>query len=97
MPSGRQGAAVDFIDARNRGSPVFVSAVEKSALIASDVNTSTENIGARRLHTVMTKILEELLFTAPNVSEKQIKITDEYVDAKLKDIVSDVDMSRYIL
>lgn len=73
------------------------SAIKKIALIASEVNTSTENIGARRLHTVMTKILEELLFKAPNISEKQIKITDEYVDVKLKDIVSDVDMSRYIL
>lgn len=73
------------------------SAIKKIASIASEVNTSTENIGARRLHTVMTKILEELLFEAPNISEKQIKITDEYVDVKLKDIVSDVDMSRYIL
>ena len=73
------------------------SAIKKIASIASEVNTSTENIGARRLHTVMTKILEELLFEAPNISEKQIKITDEYVDVKLKDIVSDVDVSRYIL
>jgi ATP-dependent HslUV protease ATP-binding subunit HslU len=73
------------------------SAVREIASIASEVNASTENIGARRLHTVMTKILEEILFTAPNVSEKDIKITDSYVKTKLKDIVSDVDMSRYIL
>jgi len=73
------------------------SAIKEIAAIASEVNASTENIGARRLHTIMTKILEEILFTAPNVSEKEIKITDSYVNTKLKDIVSDVDMSRYIL
>jgi len=72
-------------------------AIEEIAAIASEVNASTENIGARRLHTVMTKILEEILFTAPNVIEKEIKITDSYVNAKLKDIIGDVDMSRYIL
>lgn len=72
-------------------------AIEAIATIASSVNESTENIGARRLHTVMTKLLEEILYTAPNVHEKRIKITDEYVEKKLKDIVSNVDMSRYIL
>jgi ATP-dependent HslUV protease ATP-binding subunit HslU len=82
-----EGISLEFTD----------SAIKKIAVIASEVNTSTENIGARRLHTVMTKILEEILFAAPQVSEKQIKITDEYVSTKLKDIVSDVDMSRYML
>lgn len=82
-----EGVSLEFTD----------SAIKKIAVIASEVNTSTENIGARRLHTVMTKILEEILFAAPQASEKQIKITDEYVNTKLKDIVSDVDMSRYIL
>ncbi|MGB3341846.1 MAG: ATP-dependent protease ATPase subunit HslU [bacterium] len=72
-------------------------AIDEIAAIASEVNASTENIGARRLHTVMTKILEEILFAAPNVSEKEIKITDSYVNTKLKDIVGDVDMSRYML
>ncbi len=72
-------------------------AIETIAAIASKVNESTENIGARRLHTVMTKLLEEILYVAPNVSEKKIHITHEYVDKKLKDIVTDVDMSRYIL
>jgi ATP-dependent HslUV protease ATP-binding subunit HslU len=73
------------------------NAIKEIAAIASEVNASTENIGARRLHTVMTKILEEILFAAPHVSEKEIKITDSYVNAKLKDIVGDVDLSRYIL
>ncbi len=72
-------------------------AVKAIATIASKVNESTENIGARRLHTVMTKLLEEILFAAPHVTEKKINITDEYVNKKLEDIVSDVDMSRYIL
>lgn len=72
-------------------------AVEMIAKIASQVNESTENIGARRLHTIMTKLLEELLYAAPNITEKEIHITAEYVNNKLADIVSDVDMSRYIL
>jgi ATP-dependent HslUV protease ATP-binding subunit HslU len=72
-------------------------AIDAIAGIASKVNESTENIGARRLHTVMTKLLEDILYQAPNLSEKHITITRQYVDDKLKDIVSDVDMSRYIL
>ncbi|UCC11572.1 MAG: ATP-dependent protease ATPase subunit HslU [candidate division WOR-3 bacterium] len=76
---------------------ITIDAVEMIAKIASQVNESTENIGARRLHTIMTKLLEELLYAAPNVAEKEIQITAEYVNKKLADIVSDVDMSRYIL
>jgi ATP-dependent HslUV protease ATP-binding subunit HslU len=72
-------------------------AVQAIAAIASKVNEATENIGARRLHTVMTKLLEEVLFAAPNISDKRVKITKEYVNDKLQNIVSDVDMSRYIL
>ncbi len=72
-------------------------AIEMIANIASQVNESTENIGARRLHTIMTKLLEELLYTAPNVTEKDVHVTAEYVNKKLADIVKDVDMSRYIL
>ncbi len=82
-----EGITLEFTD----------GAIKAIAITASKVNESTENIGARRLHTVMTKLLEEILYVAPNVSEKEIKITDEYVDNKLKHIVSDVDMSRYIL
>jgi len=72
-------------------------AIEEIATIASRVNETTENIGARRLHTVMTKLLEEILYAAPDISEKEIKINGEYVNRKLKDIVNDVDLSRYIL
>lgn len=72
-------------------------AIKTIAEIAAKVNESTENIGARRLHTVMTKLLEDLLYTAPNVSIKEIKITSDLVNKKLSDIVKNVDMSRYIL
>ena len=71
-------------------------AIEAIAQIAAKVNDTTENIGARRLHTIMTKLLEELLFTAPR-AEKKVRITREYVDGKLGDIVRNVDVSRYIL
>jgi ATP-dependent HslUV protease ATP-binding subunit HslU len=72
-------------------------ALDAIAEIAAQVNESTENIGARRLHTIMTKLLEELLFTAPKSSTKKIKITSQYVHDKLASIVRDVDVSRYIL
>ena len=71
-------------------------AIEAIAQIAAKVNETTENIGARRLRTIMTKLLEDLLFTAPR-SEKKVRITREYVDGKLGDIVRNVDVSRYIL
>jgi len=72
-------------------------ALDAIAVIAARVNESTENIGARRLHTIMTKLLESLLFTAPRVSEHNINITSVYVNEKLSGIVKDVDLSRYIL
>jgi ATP-dependent HslUV protease ATP-binding subunit HslU len=72
-------------------------AIEAIAGIASQVNSSTENIGARRLHTVMTKLLEDILYHAPDTEEKNIAITSEYVQNKLRTIVKDIDMSRYIL
>ena len=72
-------------------------AIEEIALIASKVNGTTENIGARRLHTVMTRLLEDILFDVPNIKKKRIEITAEFVQAKLKDIIEDVDLTRYIL
>jgi ATP-dependent HslUV protease ATP-binding subunit HslU len=71
-------------------------AIDMIAQIASKVNETTENIGARRLHTVMTKLLEDLLYNAPGTARKA-KITRVYVDEKLGDIVRNVDVSRYIL
>ena len=72
-------------------------AVEKIADIAVEVNSTTENIGARRLHTLMEKLLEEILFSAPDIDEKNIIIDAEFVTKQLMDIVQDQDLSRYIL
>jgi len=71
--------------------------VEKIASIAVDVNSMTENIGARRLHTLMEKILEEILFSAPDVEDKKIVLDADFVEKQLTDIVKDEDLSRYIL
>jgi len=62
-----------------------------------EVNNLTENIGARRLHTLMEYLLEDILFDAPDMKEKRIVIDGKYVDDKLKDIKDDEDFSRYIL
>jgi ATP-dependent HslUV protease ATP-binding subunit HslU len=72
-------------------------AIEEIASIANLVNERTENIGARRLHTVMTTLLEEIMFKVPEMKTKKIKITKEMVENTLKDIVEDEDLSRYIL
>ncbi len=71
--------------------------VDRIAAIAEEVNNTTENIGARRLHTLMEKLLENILFKAPDIEEKKIEIDAEFVDRQLKDIVEDQDLSRYIL
>ena len=62
-----------------------------------DVNSRSENIGARRLHTIMEKLLDEISFSADEHSGETVKIDSSYVDEKLRDIVSDQDLSRYIL
>jgi ATP-dependent HslUV protease ATP-binding subunit HslU len=72
-------------------------AVERIADFAARVNDNTENIGARRLHTVMERLLDELSFSAPELSEKSITIDAAYVDRMLADIVKNEDLSRYIL
>jgi ATP-dependent HslUV protease ATP-binding subunit HslU len=72
-------------------------AVEEMAKIAEEVNDLTENIGARRLHTMMERLLEDILFEAPDTTEKKVVINKAYVERKLKDIKEDEDLSRYIL
>ena len=72
-------------------------AIEKIASIAVKVNEMTENIGARRLHTLMEKLLEKILFLAPDIDEKKIIIDFKFVDEQLMDIVKNEDLSRYIL
>jgi ATP-dependent HslUV protease ATP-binding subunit HslU len=72
-------------------------AIRRISDIAEDVNSLTENIGARRLHTIMERLLEDILFDAPDIEDTQIVIDERYVDGKLKDIKEDEDLSRYIL
>ena len=82
-----EGVEVEFQD----------DAIEEIARIAEEVNNLTENIGARRLHTLMECLLEDILFNAPDIEEKRIVIGREFVEKKLKDIKDDEDLSRYIL
>ena len=72
-------------------------AIEEVAHIAHEVNSRTENIGARRLHTVMERLLDEVSFNAHELKGQKITITREYVQEKLQEIVKDEDLSRYIL
>jgi ATP-dependent HslUV protease ATP-binding subunit HslU len=72
-------------------------ALTEIARIAAQVNESAENIGARRLHTIMEKLLEEISFEGPDLKKKNIKIDAAYVRKQLADIVKDQDLSRYIL
>ena len=72
-------------------------AIERIADYASLVNERTENIGARRLHTVMEKLLDEVSFDAPDLAERAVIIDEAYVDRMLADIVRNEDLSRYVL
>ena len=82
-----EGITVEFTD----------DAVEEVARIAADVNSRMENIGARRLHTVMEKLLEELSFEAPDIGPQTITVTENYVEERLKEALDQEDLSRYIL
>ena len=72
-------------------------AIEEIAEVAAQVNERTENIGARRLYTVMETLLDEISFNAPDMEDKDVIIDAQYVKEKLSDIVEDEDLSRYIL
>ncbi len=71
--------------------------LEEIARIAAEVNRTMENIGARRLHTIMEKVLEEVSFNGPDLKKKNVKIDSAYVRKMLDDVVKDQDLSRYIL
>ncbi len=73
------------------------SAIDRIADFGARVNDMTENIGARRLHTVMERLLDELSFEAPDMGQKTVVIDEAYVDRMLADIVRNEDLSRYIL
>jgi ATP-dependent HslUV protease ATP-binding subunit HslU len=72
-------------------------AVQAIARFATSVNEQTENIGARRLHTILEKVLDELSFEAPDLKKKTVKVDAAYVNKQLADIVKNQDLSRYIL
>lgn len=82
-----EGVTLDFSD----------GAIERIAEIATEVNQETDNIGARRLHTILEKLLEELSFEASEISPAHIDITASYVDQKLGNIVKNKDLSQFIL
>lgn len=71
--------------------------IDVIAEYAHRVNLETENIGARRLHTILEKILEDIAYEAPDIDEKQIDVNKEFVFSKLDDVVQNVDLSHYIL
>ena len=71
--------------------------IRRIAQIAHDVNESTENIGARRLHTVMERLLEQISFAAPDCRGTSVTVNQAYVDENIGELVKDVDLSRYIL
>jgi len=73
------------------------SGVEELGRVAQEMNTRMQNIGARRLHTVLEKVLEEASFSAPELREKTIRIDANYVRSKLEAVLKDEDLSRYIL
>ncbi|QTC42399.1 HslU--HslV peptidase ATPase subunit [Bacillus sp. V3] len=82
-----EGIQIEFSD----------DAIRRLAEIAFEVNQNTDNIGARRLHTIMEKLLEDLSFEAPEITLETIKITPQYVDDKLGAISKDKDLSQFIL
>ena len=84
---GTEGVKLTFTD----------DAVAEIAALATQVNEDTENIGARRLHTIMEKVVEELSFEGPDLKKKTIRIDAKFVNKQLVDIVKNQDLSRYIL
>jgi len=82
-----EGIKLSFVD----------DAIEAIANFAAVVNENSENIGARRLHTIMEKLLEEISFAGPDLKKKTVRIDAAYVKKQLADIVKDQDLSRYIL
>ncbi|TLS37356.1 HslU--HslV peptidase ATPase subunit [Pseudalkalibacillus caeni] len=82
-----EGINVEFSD----------EAIRKIATIATEVNEETDNIGARRLHTILERLLEDLSFEAPDINLEKVDITPEYVEEKLASIARNRDLSQYIL
>ena len=71
--------------------------IEEMAQIAYDVNRRTQNIGARRLYTILERVFESISYDAPDLPEKRVRITADYVRERLADVVKDEDLSKFIL
>jgi len=84
---GTEGVAIEFTD----------DAIEEISSVAEEINSTAENIGARRLHTIMEKVMEEISFDASDVNSGKVRIDKKYVKEKIEDIVTDTDLSKYIL
>jgi ATP-dependent HslUV protease ATP-binding subunit HslU len=82
-----EGMTIDFAD----------DAIDSMAEMAFDVNRRSQNIGARRLYTILEKVLETISFDAPDLSEKRLTITAAYVRERLSDVIKDEDLSKFIL
>jgi ATP-dependent HslUV protease ATP-binding subunit HslU len=82
-----EGVTIKFTD----------DAIDRMSFLAEDVNSRSENIGARRLHTIMEKVLDDISFSANEHNGESVNIDAKYVDAKLDGLVADQDLSRYIL
>jgi ATP-dependent HslUV protease ATP-binding subunit HslU len=82
-----EGVGVEFTD----------DAVDEMAQIAYDVNRRTQNIGARRLYTILEKVFETISFDAPDLPERRVRIDADYVRERLGDVVKDEDLSKFIL
>ncbi|MDR0684729.1 MAG: ATP-dependent protease ATPase subunit HslU [Spirochaetaceae bacterium] len=87
----------DLLATENVTLEFTAEAIDRLAAFAADVNSRLENIGARRLHTIMETLLENISFDAPDIAPTKITITPEFVDERLKDISQDQDLGRYIL
>lgn len=72
-------------------------AIDRIAQIAFEVNQGTDNIGARRLATILEKLLEDVLYEGPDMNMGEITITQKYVDQKLSDIIINKDLTKFIL
>jgi ATP-dependent HslUV protease ATP-binding subunit HslU len=88
---------IDLLSTENIEIEFTDSAIDRLAALAAEVNSRLENIGARRLHTIMETLLEELSFEAPDIAPAKVSITEDYVNEKLSDIVVNKDLGRYIL
>jgi len=82
-----EGVTVEFTD----------DGIKRIAELGWQVNETVENIGARRLHTILERLLEEISFCAPDMADKTVNIDAAYVDAHLGELAADEDLSRYIL